>query len=278
MGLCNKEALVLAGGLINELLDKYKGKIVPIDSEHSALYQCLLGRPLNQVRSLVLTASGGPFLDLPASQFSKITKQQALNHPRWSMGEKITVDSATMMNKGLEIIEAAHLFRIPVDKIKSLVHPQSLVHGVVEFEDGHSLALIGQPDMRLPIAFCLGELSKVTSGVACLDLAAQGALEFREVDHQKFPAIKLACRAFLFGSGAPAFLNGANQRLVELFLAKKISFAILISGLKATLAELERLFAAPQTAPSYLVKLGSIEDSLAADRYGQKFIDGYVNV
>lgn len=194
--LANKETLVMAGEIINRLLDEHpRASLWPIDSEHSALLQCLGGRPTTEVESLVLTASGGPFRELPADQFASITVEQALRHPTWTMGPKITIDSSTLFNKGLEVIEAHHLFRLGYDQIKVLVHPGSHVHSLVQFQDGALMAQLGTPDMRLPILYSLVAPERVTLSGDRLDLAALGQLRFQSPDHDRFPALGLAYRA-----------------------------------------------------------------------------------
>lgn len=223
--LANKETLVMAGELINRLLDEHpKASLVPIDSEHSALHQCLGGTPTTEVESLVLTASGGPFRDLPASEFAHITVEQALKHPTWTMGPKITIDSSTLFNKGLEVIEAHHLFRVGYDRIQVLVHPGSHVHSMVQFQDGALMAQLGTPDMRLPILYSLVAPERVSLSGERLDLAKVGTLRFQAPDHERFPALGLAYAAGRQGGAAPAVLNAANEAAVALFLDRKIPY------------------------------------------------------
>jgi 1-deoxy-D-xylulose-5-phosphate reductoisomerase len=224
--LANKETLVMAGEIINELLDANPGSsLVPIDSEHSALHQCLGGRPAQEVERLVLTASGGPFRDLPAAEFQNITLERALKHPTWTMGPKITVDSSTLFNKGLEVIEAHHLFRIGYDQIDVLVHPGSHVHSLVQFCDGALMAQLGTPDMRLPILYSLVAPDRVSLSGARLDLAEVGELRFQAPDHARFPALGLAFAAGRAGGAVPAVLNAANEAAVALFLDRRIGYA-----------------------------------------------------
>ena len=223
--LANKETLVMAGEIINQLLDRHpKSSLIPIDSEHSALHQCLSGRPAIEVERLVLTASGGPFRDLPADQFQDITLERALKHPTWTMGPKITVDSSTLFNKGLEVIEAHHLFRIGYDQIEVLVHPGSHVHSLVQFRDGALMAQLGTPDMRLPILYSLVAPERIALSGDRLDLAKVGELRFQAPDHSRFPALGLAFAAGRAGGAVPAVLNAANEAAVALFLDRRISY------------------------------------------------------
>lgn len=225
IALANKETLVAGGSLVMEAAGEAGVKILPVDSEHSAIFQCLEGnegRPLNRI---LLTASGGPFRGYSLSQLEKVTLKQALNHPRWTMGKKITVDSATMMNKGLEVIEARWLFDVSPDKIQILVHPQSIVHSAVEFEDKSVIAQLGVPDMRIPISFALSYPDRLKSNEPSLDFFGQGAsLTFEKPDLSVFRCIGLAYDALREGGSYPVVLNGANEVLVDLFLKGKIRF------------------------------------------------------
>ena len=225
IALANKETLVAGGSLVMEAAGEAGVKILPVDSEHSAIFQCLEGnegRPLNRI---LLTASGGPFRGYSLSQLEKVTLEQALNHPRWTMGKKITVDSATMMNKGLEVIEARWLFDVSPDKIQILVHPQSIVHSAVEFEDKSVIAQLGVPDMRIPISFALSYPDRLKSNEPGLDFFGQGAsLTFEKPDLSVFRCIGLAYDALREGGSYPVVLNGANEVLVDLFLKGKIRF------------------------------------------------------
>jgi len=223
--LANKETLVMAGEIIRDLLDRHpESCLVPIDSEHSALHQCLGGRPTAEVERMVLTASGGPFRDLPASEFQDITLERALKHPTWNMGPKITVDSSTLFNKGLEVIEAHHLFGIDFDRIQVLVHPGSHVHSLVQFRDGALMAQLGTPDMRLPILYSLVAPERVSLSGDRLDLAQVGELRFQPPDHARFPALGLAYAAGRAGGALPAVLNAANEAAVSLFLDRRIGY------------------------------------------------------
>jgi len=236
--LANKETLVMAGEIINRLLDEHpKASLVPIDSEHSALHQCLAGRPTSEVESLVLTASGGPFRDLPHDRFAHITVEEALKHPTWSMGPKITIDSSTLFNKGLEVIEAHHLFRVGYDHIKVIVHPGSHVHSLVQFQDGALMAQLGTPDMRLPILYSLVAPERVTLSGDRLDLAKLGQLLFQEPDVVRFPALNLAYAAGRAGGAATAVLNAANEQAVALFLDRKVPYMSIVKLVEKCLEE-----------------------------------------
>ncbi len=222
--LANKESLVLAGPLIRDMCG-YSGSVVlPVDSEHNALFQALQGHRENELDSVIITASGGPFWGWDASQLNNITPQQAVAHPNWSMGAKISVDSATMMNKGLELIEAHHLFGLDIDKLRVLVHPQSIVHALVQFRDGSLLAHMGQPDMQLPIAHCLGYPDRPEVDLEPLDLTRAGELTFFHPDQEAFPCLDLAVSALKSGPSHAVVLNAANEVCVESFLSGKIGF------------------------------------------------------
>lgn len=223
--LANKESLVLAGELVMSAANEAGATVVPIDSEHSAVFQCLpAGRVGPGVRRIILTASGGPFRGRSRAELAAVTPAQAVAHPKWSMGPKISVDSATLMNKGLEVIEAHHLFGLPAAQIDVLVHPQSLVHALVEFRDGSTLAQMGLPDMRTALAVGLGWPERIDSGVGGLDLLAHGRLEFEPPDLETFPCLALARRAMEAGGTAPGTLNAANEVAVEAFLQGRIGF------------------------------------------------------
>jgi len=223
--LANKESLVMAGEIIRDLLDSGKGRLVPIDSEHSAIMQCLHGRVGHPgLRKIILTASGGPFRNRPTEDFDKITVEEALSHPTWKMGRKVTIDSATLMNKGLEIIEARYLFGLEPENIEVVIHPPSIVHSLVEFKDGSLLAQLSNPTMEVPIQYALLDGDRAETTVSELNLANVGCLEFYEPDHARFPALDLARKALRLGGTAPAVLNGANEAAVSLFLARRIPF------------------------------------------------------
>ena len=226
--LANKESLVLAGELLTRTAQQAGAEILPIDSEHSAIFQCLRSRDASLegagVRRILLTASGGPFRGRTRAELEQVTPAQAVAHPKWSMGPKISVDSATLMNKGLEVIEAHHLFNVPGERIEVLVHPQSLVHSLVEFIDGSTLAQMGLPDMRTTLAVGLGWPQRIEAGVAGLDLLRHGRLDFEAPDTEAFPCLALAWQAMTAGGTAPAILNAANEEAVSAFLQGRIGF------------------------------------------------------
>jgi len=224
IALASKEVLVAAGSLVTRLVEKNGVRLLPIDSEHSAIFQCLQGEDRSKVRRLVLTASGGAFADYPLESLERVTVEQALAHPTWSMGRKITIDSATLMNKGLEIVEARWLFGVDPSRIEVVIHPQSIVHSMVEFEDGSVLAQMGVPDMRLPVQYALLYPERVDTGLPRLDIAAQGTLTFARPDPARYPALALAYRAAEQGGTLPAVMNAANEAAVGLFLDRRIGF------------------------------------------------------
>ena len=224
VALSNKESLVMAGDIIQKAMDKSGAKLFPVDSEHSAIWQCLVGENIDDVRCLILTGSGGPFRTRDITTFDNITVEEALNHPNWDMGRKITIDSATMMNKGLEFIEACWLFDARPDQVEVLLHPESVVHSMVEYIDGSVVAQMGNPDMRTPIAYGLGWPDRVESGVPLLDLVKTGGLHFEEPDLQRFPALALSRQAMETGKSASIVLNAANEVAVEAFLNERIRF------------------------------------------------------
>ena len=225
IGLANKETLVCAGELVMAEAEKYGAQIVPVDSEHSAIFQCLMGcGNKKEVRKILLTCSGGPFFGMEAEQLRRVTKADALKHPNWKMGPKITVDCATLMNKGLEVIEAMRLYRVPLEQVEVLIHRQSIVHSLVEFTDGAVMAQLGTPDMRLPIQLALTYPERVESPVERLDLTRCAALTFCHPDYEKFPCLALARDCAKRGGTACPAMNGANEEAVALFLADKIGF------------------------------------------------------
>ena len=224
IALANKETLVVAGEIMTALAKKHNASIIPIDSEHSAILQCLAGEKPENISRLILTASGGPFLRLDKKEFSTVTVEAALRHPNWKMGNKITIDSATMMNKGLEIIEAHWLFNLPPEKIEILIHPQSIIHSMVEFIDGSVKAQLGVPDMKIPIQYALTYPDRAPSVYHRVDFAELGSMTFLKPDEEKFPCLKLAYRALREGGTTPATLNAANEIAVESFLKGKIPF------------------------------------------------------
>ena len=224
LALANKETLVMAGELVTAEAQARGIRILPVDSEHSAVFQCLANSDTRQVRRIVLTASGGPFRNLPLEAFAAITPEDALRHPTWAMGKKITIDSATLVNKGLEVIEAQWLFGLPVDQVDVIVHPQSVVHSLVEYVDGSVLAQLGVPDMRLPIQYALTYPGRCACPAARLSLEDMGGLTFEAVDRRKFPCLDLAYEAARGGGSWPAVLNAANEVAVQWFLDRRISF------------------------------------------------------
>lgn len=224
VALANKEALVSAGDVMTAAVAAFGTTLLPVDSEHNAIFQCLAGNDLAHVRSITLTASGGPFRDWTAEQLARATPEQAVKHPNWSMGAKISVDSATMFNKGLELIEAHHLFPVGLNKLRIVVHPQSVVHSMVEYRDGSTLAQLGPSDMRVPIASCLAWPERMDTPCDPLNLAAIGELTFRAPDEERFPATRLCRQAAEQGGAAPAVLNAANEVAVAAFLSGQIPF------------------------------------------------------
>jgi len=238
--LANKEALVMAGPLLMRAAAEGGATIVPVDSEHNAVFQCL--SDARAVRRIVLTASGGPFRAAPLDSLENVTPAQACAHPNWVMGRKISVDSATMMNKGLEVIEARWLFDVPASAIEVVIHPQSIVHSLVEYVDGSLIAQLSNPDMRVPIAYALGYPERIASGARPLDLAALKELSFERPDERRFPCLRLAYRALERGGSAPAVLNAANEVAVDAFLAGRLSF----TGIARVIADtLDAVPAAP---------------------------------
>lgn len=256
VALANKESLVAGGAVILQALREGGGTLIPVDSEHSAIHQVLQGG--NGVARIILTASGGPFRNTSLADLKKVTLEQALKHPNWSMGAKITIDSATLMNKGLEMIEARWLFDIPAKKIAVKIHPQSIVHSLVEFVDGSVLAQLGLPDMRTPIAYALGFPERIGSGVASLDLVAKSPLTFEEPDEERFPSLRLAREALEAEGSAPCVFNAANEVAVEAFLAKKISFLQIFDIVEKTLSA------------HSLTKLTNMEEVLATDQWARR--------
>ena len=259
VALANKEALVSAGALMMAAVARSGATLLPVDSEHNAIFQCLAGGRIDQVRKITLTASGGPFRNYTLDQMRSVTPEQAVAHPNWDMGAKISVDSATMMNKGLELIEAHHLFPVGLDKIDILVHPQSVIHSMVEYADCSTLAQMGSPDMRIPIASALAWPERIATNCQPLDLASIGQLTFEAPDLVRFPALRLARTAIQEGGAKPAILNAANEVAVAAFLAGQIGFLDIADVVDATLdgyAEdapnsLENLFSIDAGARAY---------------------------
>ena len=257
IALANKETMVMAGSLVVELAKTRGVKILPVDSEHSAIFQCLEGHDKKDVRKIILTASGGPFLRLPEAKLTEVTLADALKHPNWKMGKKITIDSASMMNKGLEVIEAKWFFNIDVDKVEVLIHPQSIVHSMVEYKDGSVIAQLGVPDMKGPIAYALSYPERLADVIPHLDLCDVGKLEFFSPDFKKFANLRLAYLAIRKGGTTPAVLNAANEVAVEAFIKGKISFIDMPEIVKGVIHSHQPI--EPQT----------IGDVLDADRWGR---------
>jgi 1-deoxy-D-xylulose-5-phosphate reductoisomerase len=238
--LANKESAVMAGTLLMQAVREHGACLIPIDSEHNAVFQCLPGGAADKssgITRILLTASGGPFLDLPAEALGQVTPEQACDHPNWDMGRKISVDSATMMNKGLEVIEACRLFGLSVDSIEVVIHPQSIIHSLVQYRDGSVLAQLGNPDMRTPIAHALAWPDRIDSGVRPLDLFAVSRLDFRRPDEGRFPCLRLAIEAAATDSAAPVWLNAANEVAVEAFLERRIGFPAIPVLIESVLAK-----------------------------------------
>jgi 1-deoxy-D-xylulose-5-phosphate reductoisomerase len=257
IALATKEVLVMAGELVMRAAGQ-KG-IRPVDSEHSAIWQCLWGEDRKNIRRLVITASGGPFWAHPDLDLDQVTVEQALNHPRWSMGPKITVDSATLMNKGLEVIEAHHLFAVALDAISVVIHPQSVVHSLVEFVDGSLKAQLGRPDMRLPIAVALAYPDRLPDAVRPTPIEELSGLEFHALDETRFPSVRLAREAARAGHGRPAVLNAANEEAVTAFLAGELPFSGIVRAVERALD------AFPGAGDT-------LQDILEADRWAREYV------
>lgn len=232
IALANKETLVCAGSIIMNLAREKNVRIYPVDSEHSAIFQCLQGNEGNPIKKILLTASGGPFRGYDADQLQRVTLAEALKHPNWSMGKKITVDSSTMVNKGLEVMEATHLFGVDMDQIQVVVHPESIVHSMVEFEDGALMAQLGTPDMRLPISYALYYPKRRGLQAPALDIFQIGALHFEKPDLRVFRGLYLAIEAGKKGGSAPVVFNAANENSVDLFLKEKISYRDIVTRIE----------------------------------------------
>lgn len=258
IALANKETLVTAGRLMMDLVREKGVRLYPVDSEHSAVFQSLEGQSRKDVRRIILTASGGPFLNLPLDRLSRVSVADALNHPNWSMGQKITIDSATMMNKGLEVIEARWLFNVPAEQIAVNIHPQSIIHSMVEYADGCVMAQLGVPDMKAPIAYALTYPERIPTGVKPLDLTELTGLTFLAPDYQRFPALKLAYDALAAGESMPAVMNAANEVAVEAFLKGKIGFTDIATSIARTMDSHE-----PRS-------LATIEDVLSSDLWARE--------
>lgn len=259
VALANKESLVSAGALMMDMARQSNATLLPVDSEHNAIFQCLAGGSLEDVARIILTASGGPFRTRSHADMANITPAQAVAHPNWSMGAKISVDSATMMNKGLELIEAAHLFPVGLDRIEILVHPQSVIHSMVEYRDRSTLAQLGSPDMRIPIAHALAWPQRIATPCQPLDLARIGRLDFEAPDPKRFPALRLARAAAAAGGVTPAILNAANEVAVAAFLGGQIGFL----DIAMIVEEVLNRYSAPAPA--------TIDDVLAADAQARTY-------
>lgn len=258
IALANKETLVTAGHLFMELVAEFGVRLFPVDSEHSAIFQSIEGHRSEDISKIILTASGGPFLNTPAASLATVTVRDALNHPNWSMGRKITIDSATMMNKGLEVIEARWLFNTTVNKIQVNIHPQSIIHSMVEYVDGCVIAQLGTPDMKAPIAYALAYPERISTGVAPLDLTTFSGLTFFKPDLDKFRCLQLAYRAMTSGESMPAVMNAANEIAVAEFLDGRIGFTQIADTIERTMNA--------HTAHD----LKSIEEVLKADLWGRE--------
>jgi 1-deoxy-D-xylulose-5-phosphate reductoisomerase len=267
VALANKEAMVLAGELLSSVAARTGARIIPIDSEHSALDQCLRSGQRGEVQRLILTASGGPFRETPAHRLEHVTPEEALNHPTWKMGKRITIDSATLMNKGLEVIEARWLFDIPPERVDIMVHPQSIVHSMVEFTDGSTIAQLGTADMRQPIQYALTWPDRLESCVPRLDWKDVSRLDFMPPDTEKFPCIGLAYRAIQLGGTAPAVINAADEVAVAAFLAGQIPFTGIPSLIEAALS-----------AKNSHSDADSIDAILEADAWSRRFAHDWVKV
>ncbi|MBU0476016.1 MAG: 1-deoxy-D-xylulose-5-phosphate reductoisomerase [Bacteroidetes bacterium] len=239
IALANKETLVVAGELITKLARHYNSELIPVDSEHSAIFQCLVGEKDKEIEKLILTASGGPFFSKSKTELENVTVAEALNHPNWNMGSKVTIDSATMMNKGLEMIEAHWLFNLPASKIDVIIHPQSIIHSMVEFIDGSIKAQLSQPDMRLPIQYALTYPNRMANAFTNTKLTEIKSLTFHKPDFTKFECLQLAFDVLERGGTAPAILNAANEIAVERFLKNEISFTAIPEMIKNALNEIE---------------------------------------
>ncbi|EAZ92810.1 1-deoxy-D-xylulose-5-phosphate reductoisomerase [Crocosphaera chwakensis] len=262
IALANKETLIAGGPVVLPLIEKHGVKLLPADSEHSAIFQCLQGVPSDGLRRIILTASGGAFRDWPVEQLKYVTVQDALKHPNWSMGQKITVDSATLMNKGLEVIEAHFLFGMDYKNIDIVIHPQSIIHSLIELQDTSVLAQLGWPDMRLPLLYALSWPERIYTDWEPLDLVKAGSLTFREPDHDKYPCMQLAYAAGNAGGAMPAVLNAANEQAVALFLAEKIAFLDIPKVIEQTCDSFRDHNSAQP----------SLEDILEADSWARKTV------
>ncbi len=277
IALANKETMVLSGELMVTKAQETGSTIFPVDSEHNAIFQSLVGHQQSDIEKIILTASGGPFRDTPLSQFHQITLQDALNHPNWNMGNKITIDSATMMNKGLEVIEARWLFDIPVSQIEVVIHRESIVHSLVEYTDGSFIAQLGLPDMRIPIAFCLAYPARLPLRSEKMKMAELGKLHFEPVVWEKFPCLEMAISAANLGGAAPAVLNGANEAVVAAYLEERIHFLEIAGILKKVLEQLCLSQKSQENHYPFLHHIQTIDDALKADNWGRLEAQSLIN-
>jgi len=264
VALANKESLVVGGEIIRNLLDEYSGTLIPVDSEHSAMLQSIVGEKSENIEKIIITASGGPFRNLTEDQMQRVTLKQALNHPNWDMGAKITIDSATMMNKGLEIIEAKWLFDLPVSKIEPVIHPQSIIHSIVTFVDGSSKAQLGPPDMKVPIIYALTYPERLQLETPRMDWSQAHELTFSPVDYGKFPCLKLAIDSIEIGGVATTVLNAANEVAVQRFLNKEIKY---IDIPKIVEGCLEQIGSSHEVEIDSLIEINKETRELAAHLY-----------
>ncbi len=258
IALSNKESIVSAGEIILKEAERTNTEIIPMDSEHSAIFQCLMGQDKRALKRIILTASGGPFLNYSMEEMERVTPEEALSHPVWRMGAKISVDSATLMNKGLEVIEASILFDVPSEMIEVVIHPEGIIHSMVEFIDGSLMAQMGSADMRIPISFALGFPERITSGASFLDFSELKKLTFQKPDFERFPLLRLAYEALKVGRSAPAVLNAANEVAVEAFLKGRIKFTDIYRIVSLVMEE------------SPVVGINSIEDVLSVHEEARK--------
>jgi 1-deoxy-D-xylulose-5-phosphate reductoisomerase len=268
VALANKEPLVMAGGIITEIARKNNATLLPVDSEHNAIFQCLCGNRDHDVHKIVLTASGGPFYGESPETLENVTPEQALNHPTWDMGAKISIDSATLMNKGLEVIEAQWLFGVDIDKIEVVIHPSSVVHSMVEFADGSIIAQLGKTDMRLPIQYALTYPERVETSVERLSITDVSPLEFFKPSFEKFPCLRLAYEAARAGGTMPAVLNAANEVAVEEFLGRRLGFGDIPRLIEDVM---QKHAATGETPPGEL----TLEDVLVADKWARECAMGF---
>lgn len=264
IALANKETMVVAGELITRLANEHKVPILPVDSEHSAIFQCLAGEEFSRIEKLILTASGGPFRTFTAEQLEKVTKEQALKHPNWSMGAKITIDSATMMNKGFEVMEAKWLFGIEAKDIEVIVHPQSVIHSMVQFNDGAVKAQLGTPDMRLPIMYALSYPTRLSSSFERLDFGKLGELTFEKPNLELFPNLRHAYDALAMGGNMPCVVNAANEVCVAAFLADRIKFT-----------DMSRLIERAMQSANFTIK-PTLDDYIATDTEVRKMAESWI--